>query len=64
MRIKTIFPRQEKSDIESYKLDEAYIETQTNHQIKVSWSDQGGEFLSEAMIKHQNQKGTVRAYRT
>ena len=28
--------------------------------MKVSWSDQGGEFSSEAMIKHQNQKSTVR----
>ena len=44
---------------ESYKQDEAYIKTQTGQQIKVSHSDQGGKFQSDAMIKHQNQKGTV-----
>ena len=57
---KLYFQDKKSQTFESYKLDEAYIETQTGHQIKVSWSDRGGEFLSEAMIKHQNQKGTVR----
>ena len=46
--------------IELYKVDEAYIETQTRNKIKVVHSDQGGEFLSEQLKKHQEQKGTVR----
>ena len=49
---KLYFQDKKSQTFESYKLDEAYIEMQTSHQIKVSWSDQGGEFLSEAMIKH------------
>ena len=40
--------QQKKSQLfESYKKDEAYIETQSGHQIKASHSDQGGEFQSE-----------------
>ena len=49
---KLYFQDKKSQTFESYKLDEAYIEMQTGHQIKVSQSDQGGEFLSEAMIKH------------
>ena len=33
---------------------------QISHQIKVICSDQGGEFLSDAMVNYKNQKGTVR----
>ena len=45
--------------IKSYKVDEAYIETQTGNKIKVVRLDQGGEFLSEQLKKHQEQKGTI-----
>ena len=57
---KLYFQDKKSQTFESYKLDEAYIETQTGHQMKVSQSDRGGEFLPEAIIKHQNQKGTIR----
>ena len=53
--------QQKKSDtFDSYKKDEAYIETQTGNRIKVSRSDRGGEFQSTQMINHQDRKGTVR----
>ena len=37
-----------------------YIKTQTGNHIKIARSDRGGEFLSKEMIKHQDEKGTVR----
>ena len=43
-------------------MDEALIETQTGHRIKCMCSDQGGEFKSDAMRKHQDQKGTVQEF--
>jgi len=42
-----------------YKLDEAYIKTQTGNCIKVICSDQGGEFQADQLKTHQDQKGTV-----
>ena len=42
----------------SYKTDEAFIKTQSGNRIKVCHSDKGGEFLSNQMISHQDQKGT------
>ena len=57
---KLYFQDKKSQTFDSYKTNEAYIETQTSHQIKVVHSDQGGEFLSDAMVNHQNQKGTVR----
>ena len=54
------FQKQKSQMIESYKIDEAYIETQTRNKIKVVRSDQGGEFLSEQLKKHHEQKGTIR----
>ena len=44
--------------IDSYKRDEALIETQTGNRIKVSRSDQGGEFLSDELKCHQDMRGT------
>ena len=44
--------------IESYKRDEALIETQTGNRIKVARSDQGGEFLSDDLTRHQDMRGT------
>ena len=44
----------------SYKTDEAFIEMQSGNRIKVCHSEKGGEFLSNQMISHQDQKGTKR----
>ena len=41
--------------VDSYKLDEAYIETQTGNRIKVVHSDRGGEFQAEKLVNHQGQ---------
>jgi hypothetical protein len=46
----------------SYKKDEAYIKTQTGNWIKVCCSDRGGEFQSNDMMNHQDNKGTVREF--
>ena len=59
---KLFFQKSKSQTFESYKLDEANIETQTGRQIKISWSDRGGEFQLEAIINHQNQKGTEREF--
>ena len=48
--------------VDSYKLDEAYIKTQSGNHIKVICSDQGGEFQAQALINHQNQQGTIREF--
>ena len=56
---KLYFQEKKSETFNSYKQDKAYIENQTGCQIKISRSDQGGEFLSDAIINHQNQKGTV-----
>ena len=47
---------------ESYKIDEANIETQTENHIKCMHSDQGGEFKSDAMRTHPDQKGMEREF--
>ena len=49
-----------KSEIaNSYKQDEAHIETHTGNRIKFACSNQGGEFLSKDLIEHQDKKGTL-----
>jgi hypothetical protein len=49
-----------KSDtFNSYKQDEALIETQSGNKIKVSRSDRGGEFLLKEIKQHQDGKGTL-----
>ena len=53
------FQKQKSQMIELYKVDEAYIETQTGNKIKVVHLDWQGEFLSEQLKKHQEHKGTV-----
>ena len=45
---------------DSYKKDEAYIQTQTGNHIKSIYSNQGGEFMSDEFIKHQDARGTLR----
>ena len=50
------------SMIDSYKLDEAFIETHTGNWIKVVCSDRGGEFQAQQLVNHQNQRGTVREF--
>jgi hypothetical protein len=58
-----LYFQQKKSQLfQSYKKDEAYIETQSGNRIKVSRSDRGGEFQSEAILNHQDQRGTVREF--
>jgi hypothetical protein len=54
------FQDKKSQTINSYKRDEAYIETQTGNRIKTVRCDRGGEFMSKEIIQHQNQKGTVR----
>jgi hypothetical protein len=54
------FQANKSQTVNSYKMDEAYIETQTGNRIKVVRSDRGGEFLSDQMVNHQNQRGTIR----
>ena len=57
---KTVFYFQVKKSqtIKSYKHDEALIEMQTGNHIKVARSDQGGEFLSNDLSRHQDMRGT------
>jgi hypothetical protein len=58
-----LYSQEKKSQtFNSYKKDEAYIETQTSNQIKVCHSDRGGEFQSNDMMNHQDNKGTVREF--
>jgi hypothetical protein len=57
---KLYFQEKKSQTFESYKKDEAYIQTQTGNQIKVVRSDRGGEFLSKKFIDHQDTRGTVR----
>jgi len=57
---KLYFQAKKSETANSYKWDEAYIETQSGNRIKVSHSDRGGEFLSKELIQHQDNKGTVR----
>jgi hypothetical protein len=58
-----LYFQQKKSQLfESYKKDEAYIEMQSGNHMKVSHSNQGEEFQSEAILKHQDQRGTVHEF--
>ena len=57
---KLYFQDKKSQTFNSYKKDEAFIETQTGNRIKACRSDRGGEFLSAQMINHQDQKGTKR----
>ena len=59
---KLYFQEKKSQTFESYKRDEAYIETQTGNRIKTVRSDRGGEFQSTQMTNHQDQKGTVREF--
>ena len=56
---KLYFQEKKSQTFESYKKDEAYIQTQTRNQIKVVRSDRGGEFLSKKFIDYQDSVGTV-----
>ena len=57
---KLYFQKKKSQTFMSYKTDEAFIETQSGNQIRVCRSDKGGEFLSNQMISHKDQKGTKR----
>ena len=57
---KLYFQTKKSQTVNSYKLDEVYIETQSGNHIKVICSDRGGEFQAQALINHQNQRGTIR----
>ena len=59
---KLYFQEKKSKMFESYKIDKANIETQTRNRIKCMCLDQGGEFKSDAMRKHQDQKGTEREF--
>ena len=52
------FQAKKSQTIDSYKRDEALIEMQTGNCIKVARSDQGGEFLSDDLTRHQDMRGT------
>ena len=52
---KLYFQTKKIQTVNSYKLDEVYIETQSGNCIKVVRSDRGGEFQAQALINHQNQ---------
>ena len=54
------FQAKKNQTIDSYKCDEALIETQTGNHIKVAHSNQGGEFLSDDLTWHQDMRGTKR----
>jgi hypothetical protein len=57
---KLYFQVKKSETINSYKRDEAYIETHSGNHIKFSRSDRGGEFLSKDIMQHQDNKGTQR----
>ena len=59
---KLYFQTKKSQTVDLYKLDEAYIETQSGNRIKVICSDRGGEFQAQALINHQNQRGTIREF--
>ena len=54
------FQAKKSQTINSYKCDEALIETQTGNHIKAACSDRGGEFLSDDLTWHQDMRGTKR----
>ena len=43
-KAKLYFQEKKSEMFQSYKINEAHIETQTRNRIKFVWSDQGGEF--------------------
>ena len=49
------FQEKKSQTFESYKKDEAFIETQTGNRIKTVQSDRGGELQSSQMTNHQDQ---------
>ena len=51
---KLYFQEKKSKTFESYKINKANIETQTGNHIKCMRSNQGGEFKSDAMRKHQD----------
>ena len=59
---KLYYQTKKSQTVDSYKLNEAYIETQSGNHIKVVHSDQGGEFQAQALINHQNQRGMIREF--
>ena len=60
--MKLYFQTKKSQTVNSYKLNEAYIETQSGNHIKVIHSDRGREFQAQALINHQNQRGTIREF--
>ena len=56
---KLYFQEKKSQTFESYKKDEAYIETQTGNQITVVRSDRGGEFQTKKFTDYQDMHGTV-----
>jgi len=56
------FQSKKSQTVDSYKLDEAFIESQTGNHVKVVRSDRGGEFMAHQLINHQDQRGTVREF--
>ena len=59
---KLYFQSKKSQTVDSYKRDEAFIETQTGNRIKVVRSDRGGEFMAKDLTDHQDQRGTVREF--
>jgi hypothetical protein len=57
---KLYFQEKKSQTFSSYKIDEAYIKTQSGNHIKVCRSDKGREFLSNQMISYRDQKETKR----
>jgi hypothetical protein len=57
---KLYFQEKKSQTFTSYKINKGYIETQSGNHIKVCRSDKGGEFPSNQMISHQDQKGPKR----
>ena len=53
------FQPTESQTFNSYKHDEAMIETHSRHQIKFCCSNRGGEFWSKQFNDHQDSKGTL-----
>ena len=58
--MKLYFLKMKDQTFDTYKQDEAYIETHTGNRIKWIHCDRGGEFMSTEMKNHQNAKGTLR----
>ena|ERR1700679_3419063 len=56
------FQNKKSETFESYKKDEALINTQSGNRIKIVRSDRGGEFQSKEMVQHQDRKGTIREF--